>query len=191
MKVFSTVVSAFVATLAMLAGIAPASASTLDWTVTGTSISGAGTLTTGTEYSPGIFGVTGVTGVFADTNSSVSGVVSYPFNSNGVTQTSPDGLYYYDNLFYSIPGQTMFNSTGGLLFLVGGGATFPGGAEVNIAGDGGSGYQLWETTQNAQYLPGSGAGYAVEFNASAPEPASFALLGAGLIVLGLVRRKRA
>ena len=77
----------------------------------------------------------------------------------------------------------------GLLFNAGGGALVPGGAEVNIASDGDGGYWLWETTTDASYLPGNGAGYDVSLTIT-PEPATATMFVAGLALVGLGALKR-
>jgi hypothetical protein len=170
--------------------VSPATAATVyDWNVTSATINGSGTLTLGDEVATGVFKINDVTGTFSDTANDINGVVTDPFLSNGGTQTSPDGLYFFDNIAYTTPGLT-FSNSGGLLFLVNGGASFANGAEVNIAGNGVGGYQLWESMIASPYLPGSGSGYAVEFSASAPEPGTLLMFGGGIALVGLSKCRR-
>ena len=103
--------------------VSPATAATVyDWNVTSATINGSGTLTLGDEVATGVFKINDVTGTFTDTANDINGVVTDPFVSNGGTQTSPDGLYFFDNIAYTTPGLT-FSNSGGLLFLVNGGAS--------------------------------------------------------------------
>ncbi len=166
-------------------------AGTISWSLTGNGtgagITASGTLTTGIEYTPGVYAVTAFTGTFSDPNNIISGAITDPFTANGSEQTSSDGLYYYDNMVYSA--YPVFDSSAGMLFNVNGGPSVSGGAEVNIAGDGGSGYYVWETTTDNTYLPGNGAGYEAQFSAATPEPATLSLVGLALLGLGIGARK--
>ena len=189
----------------VFAGVIPASAGTLDWTVSGAGISGSGILVLGAEVGTGVFQVLSIAGNFTDINNGISGDITDPFPAGTYpndTLLSSDGLYYYDNLLYFLSsGEQLLSNYpvpggGGLLFDVNGGVG-SGGDEVNIAGNGsiGSGYSLWETTPSVSYLPSSGAGYAVEFSISGqcgdtPEPVTLILLGSGLSLVGIIHRRR-
>src|ERR1039457_4916838 len=92
--------------------VPPATAATVyDWNVTSATINGSGTLTLGDEVATGVFKISDVTGTFTDTANDINGVVTDPFVSNGGTQTSPDGLYYFDNIAYTDRKSTRLNSS--------------------------------------------------------------------------------
>jgi hypothetical protein len=179
----------FVLVFALLA--LPAGAANITFTTTGVGINSSGVITLGSQFAPGVFGVANITGTFADTNNGIAGLITMTASpaATGGLLLSLDGLYNYDNLIM-LPGLPWLTSTGGLLFDVNGGPGNAGGAEVNIAAVG-SGYQLWETMAGGGYLPPSiWPGYAVEFSVATPEPATFVLLGAGLVGLGWLRRHK-
>ncbi len=186
---------ALMVALLLALGMSFATADVLTWSITGTGVTGSGTLTVGSPLSPEVYGVTSMTGTFADTNNGINGVVFDPYSPSLITETSPDGLYYFDNLLDFNGGQFL-DSNAGLLFQVIGNNALDGG-EVNVAGGGTDpapyDYQGWETTHTSTYLPSSGAGYAWSFNVSAPvpEPATMSLIGFALFGLGFrYHRKR-
>lgn len=111
-----------------------------------------------------------ITGTYSD-GTTVGGALSLIPTTHAGQNTSPDGLYYYDNLF----GGTPQLDSGGLLFMA-------GSQEVNLYFDGGM-------TSVTNY----GAGYVftpVTFAAAVPEPGSLALLLAGLGALTFVSRRK-
>src|ERR1039457_5107185 len=78
--------------------VSPATAATVyDWNVTSATINGSGSLPLDDEVATGVFKINHVTATFTDTANDISGVVTDPFVSYGGTQTSPDGLYFFDN----------------------------------------------------------------------------------------------
>ena len=177
----------FLATMPIMAG-------TLDWTLTGPdngignpTFTGSGTFTTVFSGTPGIWDITAMDGTFTDNVNGVGGYVGLAGNIG--YGTSLDGLYTFDNRLSNYQ-LVNANNANGLLFAF-------GWIEANIAygGIGVAPYtsQLWETIPGYPvYEPSNGPGYAIDFEItkSAPEPASLFMLATGLMVLGLLRRKR-
>jgi hypothetical protein len=192
-------VFALVVALTFAAAV-PARAGTLYWNVSGTGITGSGTLTTTYGGSPGVFNVTGMTGTFTDNLDSINGVVGDPYPAPGGVVLSPYSIFDYDQILY-LPhsGQPLLlDSAGGLLFDVPDGSSAEY-AEVNISGIG-SGYELWvapDPASGSYYPPGwpGNPGYSVQFDVSCqtPEPGTWMLiLSGGLLILipRVLRRAR-
>jgi len=165
-------------TLALLFACAaapvPASATLYDWTLNaGAGLTGSGTLTTGTAVGAG-FDVLQLTG-------SIGGapVILLGGTPGGAT-LSPSGAFIFDNIVF--PAADPVLDVDGLLIAI-------SGEEGNIWGNGTPGSYTYYTHNGSFYDYTNGS---VSFTlTAAPEPASFAILGAGLLGLGWVRRRLA
>lgn len=178
MKKLHSIVAAAVATLA-LAGTAHADTI---WNFSFSDIASGSTMTasgqfvtTGNGSTPS--DILSITGTYSD-GTTVNGALSLvPVSvGGGVQNTSPDGFYYFDNVYGGAGGL----DNAGLLFLA-------GGQEVNLYTDNGT------FTVATTYAGFGGWTYTpVTFSATAvPEPGSVALLLAGLGALGVAGRRRA
>ncbi len=156
------IVGALVSALA--AAVTPAHADTVwNWSFSGNGITASGQFdTVGDGSTPSL--VQWITGTYAD--SFVSGAIT------GLVTLGTDGGFFYDNLFGGSPQVDL----DGVLFDV-------GGTHVNLFYDQGS-YQVGS-------YDGQGTEVPVTFTAGAvPEPASMAMLLAGLGALGFTARRR-
>lgn len=175
---------------------AHASASTTEnWTVTGSGISGSGTITLTTTGNPAIDEITGITGSFSTTNSGgFSGAITglNPGSYSGAAPTGPDALgVSYDNLFYPAgsPSPSGCVPTGpanvldycGVDFLV------TGGYEANIYGSNATnGYSVIDGKQNgtAEYDGNVQVSFSVSPLPATPIPPSVLLTMIGLACVG-------
>jgi len=162
---------------------AHASSITDSWSVTGTGISGSGTITLTTTANPAVDDITGITGFFSTTGGGgFSGPIT-GLNPGSYSSTAPTTslLATYDNLFYpSGSAPVCFGGTSGpanVLDVCGVDFLVTGGYEVNIFGmDNTNGYQLTDGQQSGRFFEAS---HPVSFSAI-PEPSSSLLLGTGL-----------
>jgi hypothetical protein len=180
-----------------------------DFTITGSGISASGVLTvTPIVGDPGVYGITGITGTYSDTNgttvsdAAITGLYPDPTYASIITTSY---LFSLDNLLYpagNAPPACFFGtcSTGGQqLDVVGLVFDVAGGNEVGISGAAGTGfpgpYNLNRDISGV-YQDGGNNGVGVTFSAvSAPEggPALLYLLLAGGACFGamfLVSRSR-
>jgi hypothetical protein len=190
MKKFSIALLAMAAALA----ITPAAlADSVCFTISGSGISGSGTITF-TPAGGGVYDITGITGIFSTTNDGgFSGAITgLGASSYDVNNPSTNALSVWDNLFYpggdspningaygDLPGGNLLDGYG-LLFDVTGGYT------VNLFGNGLS--QPYELSDgNGSYVDNNAA---VNFAVS-PEPGSLFLLGTGLLGLAVILFRKA
>ena len=171
---------------------APASATVYNWTFSdvAAAISGSGQLTTADSRDGNGNDITSITGTLG--GETVTGLVGgNPGYSTG-NGSSPwiltsDGLFYYDNILYpaanSDQGALLDNS--GLVFST------TGHVEANIFGSSGEyGYasSISGPASGYDHNDTSGATFTI---AAVPEPASMAVIGSGLLGLGMIRRRQA
>jgi hypothetical protein len=119
----------------------------------------------------------------------ITGLVNNP---NGDTQaTSPDGLFYYDNVVWPGPGQQQLSNPG-ILFL---GAS---GAEYNLFSDDPVNYELYKAIPGVGYDGNSHGTISmvqtfsqdVRGAGGVPEPATWAMMILGFGGVGALLRRR-
>jgi hypothetical protein len=143
--------------------------------VSGHAVTGAGTFTTtGNGATPS--DVTAVTGTYSDGTTANGALSLIPATATGgVRNTSADGHYWYDNVYGGTPGLDM----NGILFLA-------GSQEVNLYYENGT-FNIVTSYNNGASFDITPVNFAA---AAVPEPASIAMLLAGLGALGVASRRK-
>jgi len=172
MKTFQTCAAVVAASLA-LAGTAAHADTLWAFSYSGNGVSASGSFeTVGNGSTPSE--VKFMTGTYSDGIS--SGTISLIANPTpGAIATSADGLYLYDNMFGGTPSLDI----DGLLFDA-------GTQEINLYTDPGLG--LTSLTYRNGYVFSPVSSFSVT---AVPEPASIALMLAGLGAIGIAGRRRA
>jgi hypothetical protein len=162
------------ATIALLS-ITTVHAATYDFTFQS---SGADLMATGQFTVDSADQITGVSGVISGlVDQTISAVTANPGFPN--QSTSPDGMFFYDNLYHSTGLPLDVN---GLLFVT----TQNTGGYWNLWGNSPGNYSLYES---------AGGSFPIEENGTlsvtpVPELSTWAMLATGLAALGLVGRRR-
>jgi hypothetical protein len=98
------------------------------------------------------------------------------------TNLSPNGAFYYDNIYYPSPADPVVDNNG-LLFSVKNSAS-----EWNIYSNGPDSYALWAAVNSSSYNPATNT---TTFSASAvPEPSTWAMMILGFIGVGFMAYRR-
>ena len=160
--------------LALLGGLTSGARATeeFQFSYSGEGVTGSG-LVTAELIAPGEW--LAISGTDTTSGGPIAGTLTLQPNPNGAeTATSPSGFFYYDNLLF--PDSDPIIDNAGLLFVNG------TGGEVNLFSYGPDSYTHYDNT---------GFNVMVTFDQSAvPEPASLALFGVGVGLLGWTRRRR-
>lgn len=171
---------AFIIVLALI-GLSPVAlrADSFTWTDVGPGITAASGTLTAHPVGGGQYIVDSGTAMFnGDSMNLLAGT------DNGAAQTSPNGLFIFDNVLFMSSNPTL--DVDGLLFA----DTF--GKELNIWGNGTPGSFSTYTGVGGSYpLEDTSSVFSIVPSAAAPEPSALILLVAGLMVaIGLAWRKQ-
>lgn len=187
MQRFLKLAAGLSAAVALCAGSAQAATWVVDYTSTGGSpFAAALTLNTAdTLNAAGGFNITGVSGnVDGDV---VTGLIANP--NQPFASYSADGMFIFDNVFFTAPGGPKFSNPG--LFFTG-----ASGNEYNLFSDNPSTYELYRARSGVGYLANSvgtitTAQQSRDFGGGAvPEPAGWTLMILGFGGVGALLRHR-
>ena len=167
---------------ALLAGLSAAAHATenFSFSYSGGGVSGHGVLTA-EEVAPGTW--LALSGNDTTIGGPLTGTLALATNPSPPGESySPSGYFIFDNLIY--PGSDPIIDNGGLLFVNG------SGGEINLFSYGPDNYTHYDNTGFNVPITFAVTAISGSDATAAPEPASLATLGAGVLGLALVRRKR-